>query len=48
MCVAYQGGNASDLPTIKKGTQEWNDAVKNIANGGNTSYRTETATEAIL
>lgn len=34
-----------DLPTIVKGTKEWDKAVINIANGGNTSYRTRTATE---
>ncbi|MBP3544606.1 MAG: RHS repeat-associated core domain-containing protein, partial [Lachnospiraceae bacterium] len=36
------GGKASDLPTIEKGTKEWDEAVKSIANGGNTSYRTRT------
>ena len=41
-----ESGKASDLPTIEKGTKEWDEAVKSIANGGNTSYRTRTATEA--
>lgn len=34
------------MPIIKKGTKEWEEAVGNIAEGGNTSYRTKTATEA--
>ena len=41
-----KSGRASELPTIEKGTKEWDEAVKSIANGGNTSYRTKTATEA--
>ena len=41
-----ESGRASELPTIEKGTKEWDEAVKSIANGGNTSYRTKTATEA--
>ena len=43
---AIKSGRASELPTIEKGTKEWDEAVKSIANGGNTSYRTKTATEA--
>ena len=39
-------GNATDLPVIEKGIKEWYEAVKNIADGGNTSYRTRTATNA--
>ena len=39
-------GVASELSIVEKGTKEWDEAVKNIANGGNTSYRTKTATEA--
>ncbi len=38
--------NATDLLVIEKGTKEWHEAAKNIANGGNTSYRTRTATDA--
>ena len=45
-CGSKESGRASELPTIEKGTKEWDEAVKSIANGGNTSYRTKTATEA--
>ena len=38
--------NASDLPTIKKGTKEWDAAVKQIREGGKTNFKTETASDA--
>jgi RHS repeat-associated protein len=39
-------GKASELPTIKPGTKEWDDAVKAIRSGGKSNFRTETATDA--
>ena len=47
---AYEHANipqkASDLKTIKKGTKEWDDAVKKIRAGGKTNFKTETASDA--
>jgi RHS repeat-associated protein len=41
-------GKASDLPVIKKGTKEWDDAVKDMSSmeKGKANYRTETASDA--
>ena len=38
--------NASELKTIKKGTKEWDNAVKKIREGGKTNFKTETASDA--
>ena len=45
-CLVSKGGRASDLPVVEKGTKAWEEAVSNISKGGNTSYRTKTATDA--
>ena len=37
---------ASELPVIKRGTKEWDDAVSDLRKGGQTSVRVESATDA--